>query len=89
MAWSIVATWTSSWFMSVFSRSLAAIVSKAKWMGAIWTVSALRGTTEAPALPLSAKSTSSTVTGWAGSKPKIRCWKASELKKVRAACGTR
>ena len=61
-AWSMVTTWTSSWFMIVFIRSFAGIVSKAKLSGAIWIPRKLRGTALAPALPESAKSVRSTVT---------------------------
>ena len=43
-AWSMVTTWTSSWFMIVFIRSFAGIVSKAKLSGAIWIPRKLRGT---------------------------------------------
>ena len=49
--WSSVATCTSSWFMIVFIRSLAAIVSNAKLSGEICTIMKLRGRTETPALP--------------------------------------
>ena len=51
VAWSIVATCTSSWFMIVFIRSFAAIVSNAKLRGETCTIIVLRGTTETPALP--------------------------------------
>jgi hypothetical protein len=67
LAWSIVATWTSSWFMIVFIRSLAAMVSKAKLRGDTCTIIMLRGTTETPALPESSKSASSTVMSVSGS----------------------
>ena len=44
-------------------RSFATTVSNAKLSGAMSTLTKLRGTAVAAALPLSAKSSSSTVTG--------------------------
>ncbi len=63
---SIVATWTSSWFMMTFIRSLPAMVSNAKLNGEICTSTVSYGTTPAPAFPASEKSASSTVIGEAG-----------------------
>ena len=81
--------WTSSWFMSVFIRSLAAIVSKMNAMGAICTVTRSPGTVDAPAFPLSDRSTSSTSGSFFGSKPKMFFWNFSELSAVRVTCGRR
>ena len=75
--------------MMMLIRSLPAMVSKAKLSGAVWTVRALRGTTVAEALPESSRSRMSTVTSSDGVKPNSFFWKASEFRKVRAACGIR
>ena len=56
--------------MIVFMRSLAASVSNENPSGAIWTLTRSPGTEEAPALPESLRSSSSTVTSSFGSKPK-------------------
>ena len=58
--------------MMMFMRSLPAIVSKAKFNGAMDTDRALRGTTVALAFPVSEKSVSSSVISSDGSKSNTR-----------------
>ncbi len=53
--------------MIAFIRSLDGIVSNAYDSGAMWTVSALRGTEVAPALPESCRSSSRTLMSVSGS----------------------
>ncbi len=75
--------------MMMFIRSLPAMVSNAKFSGAICTVRMSRGTDVADAFPESSRSSISTVISSEGSKPNSFLWKARAFRKVRAACGTR
>ena len=87
-AWSIVTMWTSSWFMIRFMRSLLVTVSNGALTRRELTARMFRGTVLALAPPPSSKSVSSTVMRSVGVKSNSRFWKASELRNVRAACGT-
>ncbi len=86
-AWSWAVTCTSSWFISQLMRSFATTVSNAKLSGAMSTFTKLRGTAVAAALPWSAKSSSSTVTGPEGVYEKSLRWKPSAFSKQRPAWG--